>query len=231
MKNVELPFIKDMFDTIAPTYDFLNRLLSLRQDVYWRKKLVSSLALPDGACVLDVACGTGDVMMEIARQRQNAWVVGVDFASNMLELAGKKIYPSVSAGLAAANALHLPFGSRTFDAVTIAFGIRNIGDKLTALQEFYSCLKPGGCLGVLELATPENRLLLSAYLTYFQKILPAIGGFFSRQIKAYRYLPESVVNFPKPAVFAGLMRQAGFMHIRWQPMTMGIVNLYIGYKA
>jgi len=232
MKNMELPFIKDMFDAIAPTYDFLNRLLSLRQDVVWRRKLVSSLNIPSGGKVLDVACGTGDVMLEIFRHRSDAAVTGVDFSAAMLSRADEKIRRlSKTPCLAAADAFYLPFRDWSFDAVTIAFGIRNIGDKPAVLKAFHRCLKPGGTVGVLELATPENRLLYDAYLLYFQKILPAVGGIFSKHTHAYRYLPASVVRFPSPRVFVGMMQQAGFRRIRRRPLTMGIANLYIGEKA
>jgi demethylmenaquinone methyltransferase/2-methoxy-6-polyprenyl-1,4-benzoquinol methylase len=132
MQNRELPFVREMFDSIAPRYDLLNRLLSLRQDVVWRKKMVSSMALPDKGRVLDVACGTGDVAMEIVRQKGPlVKVTGIDFSPGMLRLARNKISrnPTPAIGLLAGDALALPFGEASFHAVTIAFGIRNIQDK------------------------------------------------------------------------------------------------------
>jgi len=233
MKNRELPFIREMFDTIAPKYDLLNRLLSLRQDVCWRRDMVSAMEISDSGTVLDAACGTGDVMLEIFRQKgPDISVFGIDFSPEMLRLAKDKFRSCAIAEncLIAGNAFHLPFRSGTFDAVTIAFGIRNISDKLSVLKIFHDSLKPGGMLLVLELAAPTEGLLLSLYLLYFKKILPLIGGFFSKNVTAYRYLPDSVIKFPEPAAFAGIMRSAGFSDVRWRKLTMGIATLYVGYR-
>jgi len=234
-KNTELPFIRDMFESIAPRYDLLNRLLSLRQDVYWRRAMVSEMDIPRNADVLDVACGTGDVAIEILRQKDHGVrVFGVDFSPGMLILAKEKIAVkkkiSDNIFLNAGDAFYLPFKKKTFDAVTIAFGIRNIQDKLTVLKCFYDSLKPGGMLLVLELATPSERGLLSFYLFYFKKILPLIGWFFSKNLMAYQYLPDSVVHFPKPDRFAAIMESAGFSNVRWKKLTLGTAVLYIGYK-
>jgi demethylmenaquinone methyltransferase/2-methoxy-6-polyprenyl-1,4-benzoquinol methylase len=231
---MELDFIKEMFDAIAPRYDFLNRLLSLRQDIYWRRVMISALNLSDNDTVLDVACGTGDVMIEVINQKENQTrVIGVDFAPEMLRLARTKLNAKnmgADIPLIAGNGLHLPFSSNTFDAITIAFGIRNIMDRETALKGFFDRLKPGGSLAVLELATPRHKLFLALYLFYFSRILPLIGSFFSKHIKAYTYLPESVINFPPPEEFANIMKQAGFKKIKWRRMTMGIATVHIGYK-
>ena len=234
MKNVELPFIQEMFNSIAPRYDLLNRLLSFRQDVYWRKKMISALALPDNGKVLDMACGTGDVMLEIYRQKgRNVTIIGSDFSPAMLQLARQKISSRAIADtttLIAGNALHMPFKPDSFDAVTIAFGIRNIADKQRALTAFYNRLKKGGRLAVLELTTPPKGLFLSLYLFYFKKILPIIGWLISGNTKAYHYLPDSVLHFPESSKFAGIMKAAGFRNIRWRRLTIGIVTLYLGEK-
>ncbi len=233
MKNRELPFIRDMFDTIAPRYDLLNRVLSLRQDVWWRRAMVSVMEISENGKVLDAACGTGDVMLEIFRQKgPGIGVFGIDFSPEMLRLARDKFRPYAlpDGCLMAGNAFHLPFRPGTFDAITIAFGIRNISDKLSVLKIFNDSLKPGGMLLVLELAAPSEGFLLSLYLLYFKKILPLIGGFFSKNVTAYRYLPDSVTKFPKPAVFAEMMRSAGFSDVRWRKLTLGIAMLYVGYR-
>ena len=231
---MELEFIKEMFDAIAPRYDFLNRLLSLRQDIYWRRYMITALHLPQAPVILDVACGTGDVLVEITDQRPNPeLVVGADFAPQMLVLAKDKLIRKHLDGrvhLLAGNGLALPFPSGIFDAVTIAFGIRNIMDRESALTGFFDCLKPGGKLAVLELATPSHPFFLSLYLFYFSRILPLIGAFFSKHLKAYNYLPASVLNFPPPKAFAAIMKQAGFAKIRWRRLTFGIATLYIGQK-
>jgi demethylmenaquinone methyltransferase/2-methoxy-6-polyprenyl-1,4-benzoquinol methylase len=233
MQNRELPFVREMFDSIAPRYDLLNRLLSLRQDVVWRKKMVSSMALPDKGRVLDVACGTGDVAMEIVRQKGPlVKVTGIDFSPGMLRLARNKISrnPTPAIGLLAGDALALPFGEASFHAVTIAFGIRNIQDKTAALKAFYDSLLPGGTVLVLELATPKQTRLRDAYLAYFQRVLPIIGRLFSKHSFAYSYLPESVSRFPTADVFMSIMAGAGFDQVSCRRLTLGIANLFVGVK-
>lgn len=235
MKNTELPFIRDMFDTIAPKYDFLNRTLSLKRDVYWREETVAALNLSrENTRLLDVACGTGDVSIEAVKQySKNIDVTGLDFSEQMLVLGNDKIKKAGIDNIRfmAGNALELPFDDEHFDAVTIAFGIRNIADKTRALKEFLRCLKKGGCLAVLELSTPEDRFFNALYMFYFKKVLPFIGGLFSKNLSAYQYLPESVVNFPNSQTFGGIMASAGFTNVTWKKMTFGIVTLYVGKKA
>lgn len=233
MQPRELPFVREMFDNIAPRYDLLNRLLSLRQDVVWRKKMVSAMALPENGQVLDVACGTGDVAMEIVRQKgPRVKVTGIDFSPGMLCLAQKKIrrMPNTSIGLLAGDALALPFGTASFHAVTIAFGIRNIQNKAGALISFYDSLLPGGMVLVLELATPKKTRLRDAYLAYFQRVLPIVGRLFSTHSFAYSYLPESVARFPTADFFMSIMADAGFAHITCRRLTLGIANLFVGVK-
>lgn len=233
MKKKEIPFVQSMFDTIAPRYDFLNRLLSLRQDTLWRRKTVHALALPRKGQVLDVACGTADVAMEVLRQHSDARVTGLDFSEKMLEIGREKIRAAgmeASIMLQAGNALALPFGEGTFDAITIAFGIRNIQDREKALQEFFRCLKPGGRLAVLELATPPEGFLRRLYLLYFQTLLPFIGGLFSSNF-AYRYLPDSVLAFPRPAAFSRILEETGFKSVSYKALTLGVATLYTGKKA
>ena len=229
--NEELDFVKEMFDKIAPKYDFLNRLLSLRQDIRWRREMVAAAKLAKGSRVLDVACGTGDVAIEVADQLGKAPVItGLDFSWNMLVLGKDKIRDRKikTISLLAGNALGLPFGSDLFDAATIAFGIRNIADKKGALLEFRRCMKPGATLAVLELSTPENRFFHTVYMTYFTQVLPFVGGLFSKNLSAYQYLPESVINFPDSPTFAAIMEDAGFSDVAWKKMTFGIVTLYTG---
>lgn len=234
MKNVELPFVREMFEKIAPRYDLLNRLLSCRQDVYWRRRMVSEIKVPAGGQFLDVACGTGDVILEIMRQNgASVKVCGIDFSTSMLMLARDKIkdmHAGSNIHLLSGNALNLPFKAETFDALTIAFGIRNIADRLSALQAFHKTLTSKGMIVVLELAFPEKGLLPALYHLYFKKILPVIGWLFSKNLKAYQYLPCSVENFPDPASFAATMRQAGFQDVRWKKLALGIAVLYVGYK-
>ena len=233
MQGRELPFVREMFDSIAPRYDLLNRVLSLRQDVAWRKKMVSTMTIPETGRALDVACGTGDVALEIVRQKgPGVKVTGIDFSPGMLDLAQKKINrgKDETISLLAGNALRLPFRNDTFDAVTIAFGIRNIQDKAAALKSFYDCLVPGGRVLILELATPRQTRIRDAYLAYFQKVLPAIGRLFSRHRFAYSYLPDSVARFPTTDVFMSIMADAGFDRITCRRLTLGIANLFVGIR-
>lgn len=232
MKNRELPFIRAMFDHIAPYYDLLNRLLSLRQDVRWRKKMVAAVTVPEGGRVLDVACGTGDVILEMIRRKGfGIRVVGLDFSPNMLAIARKKIRSAGSAGvLVAADALALPIAPASVHAITMAFGIRNIQNKANVLKAFYNCLKPGGRLVVLELSTPSPPVLRELYMAYFQKVLPAVGRLFSKHSYAYTYLPESVTRFPPAGRFMDMMRAAGFSQVSCQSLTLGIARLFVGEK-
>jgi len=237
MNNVELPFIREMFDAIAPKYDVLNRSLSLYQDVIWRRRAIASLKLGNGRGkkMLDVACGTCDMAIEAVRRTQGRLsVVATDFSFNMLALGKAKVAEEPhgkAIALAQGNGLALPSFDDAFDAVTIAFGIRNIMDRKGALTEFHRCLKKEGRVAVLELTTPTNKVLKSLYLLYFQKILPVIGGLFSKNRGAYTYLPESVLKFPSHEEFKAIMAEAGFSEVHARPMTFGIVTLFTGKKA
>ena len=229
--NKELDFVKDMFDRIAPKYDFLNRLLSMRQDIVWRTQMVKAANLAQNSRVLDVACGTCDVALEVnSQQKGRPQIFGLDFSFGMLRLGKQKLKKINNMALLNADALNLPFKHHIFDAVFIAFGIRNIMNRQKAVTQFFNVLNKGGRLAVLELTTPQKGILRSLYLLYFQKILPVIGSFFSKHNNAYTYLPESVLKFPTPVEFSKIMKKAGFKDIRFKQMTFGIVTLFIGNK-
>ncbi|OGR14336.1 MAG: bifunctional demethylmenaquinone methyltransferase/2-methoxy-6-polyprenyl-1,4-benzoquinol methylase [Desulfobacterales bacterium RIFOXYA12_FULL_46_15] len=232
--NKELDFVKDMFNRIAPKYDFLNRLLSLRRDTVWRTKAVKAANLKKDCQILDVACGTCDVALEAGSQLcGQTRIIGLDFSYGMLRLGKKKLKGQNNKSITLINgdALHLPFRQGTFDAVFIAFGIRNIMNRQGALSEFLAVLKKGGRLVVLELTTPDKGFMKTLYLVYFRKLLPLIGSFFSKDQNAYQYLPASVLKFPAPVEFATVMKDAGFKDIRFKQMTFGIVTLFTGVKA
>ncbi|MCP3875718.1 MAG: bifunctional demethylmenaquinone methyltransferase/2-methoxy-6-polyprenyl-1,4-benzoquinol methylase UbiE [Desulfobacteraceae bacterium] len=231
--NKELDFVKGMFDRIAPKYDFLNRLLSMRQDTVWRSQMVKASALQKKSHVLDIACGTGDVALEVSSNlKGQSQIIGLDFSFGMLKLGQQKLVKKQNKNifLLNADALHLPVKPNFFDAVFIAFGIRNIMDRQKAINEFYGALKKGGRLAVLELTTPGKGIFRSLYLLYFQKILPIIGSFFSKDNAAYSYLPDSVLKFPSPENFSKIMKDTGFKQIRFKQMSFGIVTLFIGIK-
>jgi demethylmenaquinone methyltransferase / 2-methoxy-6-polyprenyl-1,4-benzoquinol methylase len=226
-------WVRGMFGRIAPRYDLLNHLLSLNIDRYWRARTVRSvsqiLANPD-ARVLDVACGTGDLMFALAA-RGRAEVFGSDFCHPMLVAADMKAKGRASRTLLfEADALQLPAASSSLDLITIAFGFRNLANYQHGLAEFFRILKPGGCLAILEFSTPPNALVARCYDFYSRAILPAIGGWISGSREAYSYLPESVRKFPNAPELAEQMRAAGFGNVRFHRMTAGVVALHIGER-
>ena len=224
--------VQEMFTAIAPRYDFLNRLLSLGIDQQWRQFVGRRLADLEHPQVLDVACGTADLSLAIRQSNRQAKVVGLDFSTQMLTLAQEKIRQLSEADgldLLAGSAEDLPFADQSFDALTIAFGIRNVIDRPRALREFCRVMKPGARLVILEFSMPDQFLLRALYRLYFLKILPLIGGLFARK-SAYKYLPESVVQFPERDEFARMVKGAGFSKLRYHPLTGGIVTVYLGEK-
>ncbi len=224
-----------MFNRIAGRYDLLNRLLSLRQDVRWRKRMAEFL--PEGTClrVLDLATGTADVPVILSQKApQIELEVGVDRAEEMLRRGREKVAKKNLVArifLFPADAQALPFENSTFDAVTIAFGIRNVLNLDTALCEMARVLRPGGRAVILEFSLPGNSLFRAIYLFYFRHILPVLGGWISGDSRAYRYLNHSVETFPYGRNFVRHMEGAGFTQIRLQILTGGIATIYSGEKA
>ena len=222
--------ISSMFDSIAPVYDRLNHLLSFGIDRSWRRRLVRAVssfcALRGGEVkVLDMACGTGDV--SIALRRKGLDVVGADISENMLAIARKKA-PEID--FRYGDASELPFADGSFDAVTIAFGIRNFDKRAQCIRELHRVLKDGGMLAIAEFSIPRNRLWRGIYTLYFKNILPAIGRLVSKQAYAYSYLPESSFDFPAPEKFRAELSEGGFRAVTARSMTGGVSYLYIGRK-
>lgn len=226
--------IRQMFDDIAPRYDLLNRLLSFGIDRGWRRCAVRQLSVPQGGRVLDVATGTCDVALEVARQTDpSVRIVGADFTPGMLlrgreKLAGSPYGRRIVLVNAPCEALPHPDG--VFDGVTIAFGIRNVVDRERGLREMSRVLKPGGRLVVLEFANPRHPLFRTVYHYYFHRLLPWLGGLLSRR-SAYQYLPESVQGFPDRDVFMAMMGEAGLVALRQIELTGGIAVIYVGEKS
>jgi demethylmenaquinone methyltransferase/2-methoxy-6-polyprenyl-1,4-benzoquinol methylase len=220
--------VREMFDSIAPRYDFLNRLLSAGRDIHWRRFAVEKLITHKEGTYLDVATGTGDVALEITRQAPSSRVVGLDFASRMLELARAKI-TGRPIELIRGDALAMPFPDNTFQGSIVAYGVRNFPDRLQGLKEMVRVVKPGGRVVVLEFSTPPG-LVGEAYHLYFHYLLPRIGGLISGNPGAYSYLHESVEAFPAPQVFCDMMVQAGLARVRALPLTFGITMCYVGEK-
>ena len=222
-----------MFDAIAPRYDLLNRLLSFGQDLKWRRALVDNLS--DADRILDIATGTGDVLMALADRRAGGrFCVGVDMAGEMLKLAHRKLTrkgENAVCALARCDAEAIPFADASFDAATIAFGIRNVADVPKTLREMHRVLKPGGRLAVLEFAIPSQRIVRTLYLLYFRHVLPLLGGLVSRDCHAYKYLNRSVEAFPYGKAFCDVVSAGGFYNVTARPLTCGIASLYLGKKV
>ncbi len=224
-------YVQKMFDDISSRYDFLNHFLSLGLDFYWRKQLVNSLPKILNQPVLDVATGTGDVGFEIKKQFSNAEIVGLDYAHKMVEMCQKKIDERKAERFTViqGDGENLPFNNNVFSALTIAFGFRNIGHYSKALSEFYRVLEDGGTLHILEFAEPSSKIFGAVYRWYFKTILPRIGALFSRS-DAYRYLPESVEYFPVRDELKMMIKNAGFIDVDIQDMTLGVVTLITAKK-
>ncbi|MBI5167203.1 MAG: bifunctional demethylmenaquinone methyltransferase/2-methoxy-6-polyprenyl-1,4-benzoquinol methylase UbiE [candidate division NC10 bacterium] len=227
-------YVRGMFASIAPYYDFLNRLLSFGRDRYWRRFAVAETALPSGGKALDVCTGTADVALEIARQFPHAGrVVGVDFCGPMLKLGREKVHMAGLDGkieLQMAPAEALPFKGGTFDATTVAFGIRSVRDLKMGLQEMARVTRQGGRVVVLEFSIPPSTAFRRIYHFYFRRILPLVGGAISGNPEAYTYLPRSVSQFPSPEELRDLMLQAGFHQVGYHLLTGGIVAVHVGVK-
>ncbi len=225
--------IQQMFDTIAPRYDFLNRLLSFGIDRRWRKKAVRLLKYRENSRILDVATGTCDVALEIARTTPDSVrVTGADFSPEMVALGEAKVTSSPYAAridLKVAPCEDLPFPSETFDSITIAFGIRNVVDRKLGLAEMWRVLKPGGRMIILEFSTPRSLFFRQVYHFYFRRVLPMVGGLFSTY-NAYKYLPDSVLEFPSHEAFAQMIVEAGFRSVHIKELTFGIASIYVGDK-
>ena len=220
--------IREMFESIAPRYDLLNRLLSAGRDIYWRRFAVGRVLTHRKGLYLDVATGTADVALEMVKQAPSCRVVGLDFAQKMLELARSKM-AGQPIELVRGDALAMPFPDNTFHGSIVAYGVRNFPDRFQGLKEMVRVVKPGGRVVVLEFSTPSG-FLGDAYHLYFHHILPRIGGLLSGNPRAYSYLHESVEAFPPPQVFCDMMAEAGLARIRALPLTFGITICYLGEK-
>jgi demethylmenaquinone methyltransferase / 2-methoxy-6-polyprenyl-1,4-benzoquinol methylase len=225
--------IRDLFDSVASRYDLLNHLLSLRRDVYWRRRAVQELKGIEGT-ILDIATGTGDVAIEIIRQGAGTrQVFGLDFSKPMLQKAYEKIFRKnllSVISLSLGDALSLPFPDRSFDASMIAFGLRNIPDKDHALSEMVRVTKSKGKVVVLEFTLPQRGPMKKLYPLYFIKVLPRVGGFLSGDKGAYAYLPRSVFHFPSADNYKQIMRSAGLSAVDSYGLTFGIASIMTGTK-
>ena len=224
--------IQRMFNDIAPTYDLLNRIISLGLDRRWRATAIRLLEEKRGGAILDIAAGSGDLSFDAFRLEPGT-IVATDFAVNMLSVLRQKAakrHDPVELHTVACDALALPFPQERFDATMVAFGIRNFSDRLTALSEMHRVLKPGGLTLILELTEPTLAPVQWMHRLYSRGILPFIGRIISRHASAYAYLPHSIAHFPATEEFLGLMRSAGFISAAAHPLTFGTATIFIGRK-
>ena len=224
-------FVRGMFSAIAPRYDLLNHLLSFNVDRLWRRRAIAALnwQVAPSATYVDLCAGTLDVAALLAKQPSfSGRVLGADFAEPMLRAGREKVPESVSPVVA--DALDLPLAASSAGGAIVAFGIRNVNDLDAALREVYRVLNRGARFVILEFTTPRNPVMRAFYHVYFHHVLPFIGGVVSGHRNAYRYLPESVAQFPAEEELAARMTTAGFVDVRWISLSFGIAAIHIGRK-
>lgn len=217
--------IQRVFAAIAPRYDFANHLLSFGLDFWWRKQAADLIAASSPERILDVATGSGDLALALSRRCPKAIVVGADFCLPMLQIAQRKGVKH----LVVADALHLPFPGESFDALTVAFGLRNMPDRQAALEEFHRLLRPGGMVLVLDFSMP-GRPLRPIYRWYLHHCLPAIAAWVTRERAAYEYLGDSIENFPQGEEMITLLQTSGFNAAMEARLAFGIVSIYTAQR-
>ena len=225
--------VREMFDNIAPKYDLLNHTLSMSIDRVWRRRVVGEVRRAKPGRILDVATGTGDLAIAMARRIRDVQVLGVDLSEQMLAVARRKIEARGLDGrivLDRGDAERLAVADASVDVANVAFGVRNFGDLGAGLRELARTIKPGGKVVILEFSRPRNRVFRALYEFYSYKILPRIGGLVSRDKRAYEYLPASVGEFPAPEEFMAMMARAGFRNCRARSQSFGIAQIYIGER-
>lgn len=227
-------WVRAMFGRVAARYDLLNHVLSFNLDKRWRSRAVERIApvlARPGAAVLDLCCGTGDVLLEMQRRRGEASIFGSDFCHPMLAEAARKARAGRFANpLFEADALVLPLRDNSLDLITCAFGFRNLANYQEGLREILRVLKPGGVAAILEFSQPTNRAFGAVYGVFSTRVLPWVGGMVSGSREDYSYLPESIRKFPGAEDLASAMRHAGFSRVEFERMTGGAVALHLGWK-
>lgn len=225
--------VEEMFDSIAPEYDFMNRAMTFGIDKLWRRRAVKIVASARPAKILDVATGTGDLAIKLACTLPQAHITGIDLSEKMLAIGRRKV---TAAGLTRrislikADCLQLPFPDKTFNAVTVAYGVRNFEHLDKGYAEMTRVLRPGGMLCVIELAVPTGRLVRPLYNLYTRHVIPAIGRLVTSDTKAYTYLPESITAMPQGNRMLEMMNRAGMTATRLTPLTFGTCAIYTATK-
>lgn len=225
--------VEAMFDSIAHKYDFLNRFLSLGIDKGWRTKAMKALKGKAPKRILDVATGTGDLALEAMRVLKPDEIVGLDLSEQMLSFGREKIKAQGLDGkisMIKGDSENLPFADHSFDAITVAFGVRNFQNLEAGLREMHRVLKPGGQVAILEFSKPHGFPFKQVFNFYFKNILPVWGNLLSKSSNAYTYLPESVQHFPEGESFLSIMKSCGYQSVSAEPLTFGTCTLYLGGK-
>ena len=226
--------VRGMFNDIAPTYDRLNHILSLDIDRLWRKRVVQIVRKLGAKYIMDMATGTGDLAIALAKNIEGSTIYGADFSSEMLAVAKQKIEVlglTERISLTECNAEDIPLDDEAVDAATVAFGVRNFENQGKALTEMKRTIRRGGHLVVLEFSNPRFALVRWCYRLYSHYILPAIGRLVSKHATAYTYLPDSIDKFASPEAFTALLKEVGFDHIERKSLSLGIAHIYIAHKA
>ena len=225
--------VEQMFDSIAPAYDFMNRAMTFGIDKLWRRRAVKMIAKHAPKRILDIATGTGDLAIRLAKSLKPESVVGVDLSEQMLAIGKEKVKKEGLAGivsLSPADCMHLPFENEIFDCVTVAYGVRNFEHLQQGYEEMHRVLRSGGVLCVIELSTPTSPLVKPFYKAYTKWIIPAVGRLVSKDVRAYSYLPESIAAVPQGENMLALMKNAGFSQCSFIPLTFGTCTIYVAVK-
>ena len=226
--------VEEMFDNIAPTYDKINHIMSLNIDRMWRRRVMRIVRRSKAKKIMDVATGTGDLAIAMAKRVDRTQILGVDLSEEMLAVARQKVQKQgldERIMLVKGDAEDLSMvADGTIDAVTVAFGVRNFENIERGLREMWRTIKEGGKLVVLEFSTPKNRVVRWVYSQYFHRLVPRIGGLISKDKRAYVYLPESVDEFPTPERFSEMLKEAGFKSVKRRSQSFGIAHIYVATK-
>jgi len=226
--------VREMFDSIAPAYDFMNRAMTFGIDKLWRAKAVRMIKADNPRRILDVATGTGDLAIKMARTMPLVEVTGIDLSPGMVALGNEKVAKNGLIGrvkLEVGDSLAMPYADGDFDCVTVAYGVRNFEHLLQGYREMARVLCPGGMLVVIELSTPTSPVIKPLYRLYTRGIIPFIGRLISKDRRAYTYLPESIAAVPQGEAMLRLMGEAGLCDMRCIPLTFGTCTIYVARKA
>lgn len=225
--------VRQMFDSIAPAYDLMNRLMTFGLDRVWTRRAVKSAVSHSPGSILDVATGTADIALRLSEKVPDAQITGIDLSEGMLAIGRRKVEESgksQSITLQQADCLALPFADDTFDAVTVAYGVRNFDNLLAGYREMHRVIRPGGKITVVELATPTSPIVKPLYRLYTGSIIPVVGRLLSKDVSAYSYLPRSIAAVPQRSEMTELMAQAGFTDCSFRTFTLGVCGLYTAHK-